>query len=1228
MKSLLHWCGNAQKFIGFQRFGAAKTLTWAIAWCALAAPAFAADDIVFLAGGRSHGPGEHEFNAGCLLLAKALNEQSGLGVKATVMQGWPKDDSVLDGIKALVIYADGTSVVSKGWDKVDALAKKGVGIMFMHYAVHPSPAEGEKYYRPWIGGAFEEGWSVNPHWVADLKTLPNHPVSRGVAPLVQAYDEFYYHMRFPADRSKVLDLVTAVPTRERMKHYINLWNEHGVAGLDQQQTLMWGIERADGGRGVGFTGGHYHRNWAIDGFRTLALNAIVWTAKIEVPKEGVTSLPLSEDDINTNLDKKGTNPKRLTVPQPGEFAAMPAAPIQVEREAKFPLVPASNSNPIPTLQNDKTPTTTPPTATAPTTAQAVLKPTLVPPEMFTASDDLEVTLWATSPLLFNPTNIDFDAQGRLYVAEGVNYRGKGVRRKEGDRIVVLEDTTGAGKADKSTVFVQEANLLSPLGVAVLGDQIVVSQPPDLLVFTDVNRNGVFDLAVDKREVLLTGFSGRQHDHSLHSVTAGPDGLWYFNHGNCGSQFTDKSGKTFRIGSDYMTKEVAGQKSDDGKVWIGGATVRMNPDGTNASILGHNYRNSYEQTINSFGDMYQSDNDDPPACRVGYILEGGNAGFSSADGKRTWGADKRPGQDTPTAHWRQEDPGTMPPGDVYGGGSPTGVAFYENGALPEKWRGLLLACEAGKNVVFGYIPKPDGAGFKLERFDFLTSNQERKWAGSDFLGGKATGEIKTMFRPSDVCVGPDGAIYVADWFDPGVGGHATRDDNFTGSIYRIAPKGFKSVIPKFDLTTTAGQIEALKSPAVNVRNVGFTRLLAQGAAAVPALAVMLKNENPYLAARAVWLLAQMGETGIAAIAPWLVSTDENQRLVAYRALRRADHQVLKMAAQMANDASAAVRREVAVTLRDVPPESSVNILVTIGRQFDGKDRTYLEAFGLGCSGKENQVYAALVKSMGGSAETWSDAFAWIAWRLHPAEAVADLKARALLSTLSHDQRKLMLTALAFTPSREAAGAVLELALAPNFPWQDLAKWWLLNRKNNDWKSYDIEGAMKTMGIYDPENIKLVAVEMAPEIKTAPALPSVAEIAALPADAKRGQIAVAICYTCHRIGANGLNFGPDLTTYGKQQTTEVVVQAIREPSASISHGFEGSEIKTKDGLTITGIVLSSGDPVLITCVGGFVQTVPQSRIQSITKMKRSLMLQPQQLGLTAQSIADIVAYLKAR
>ncbi|WP_265594490.1 PVC-type heme-binding CxxCH protein [Haloferula sp. BvORR071] len=1342
----------------------------------LLAYAQAADKIVFLAGGRSHGPGEHEFKAGSMLLAKALNE-SGLDIKAEVYDGWPANESVLDGAKALVIYADGTSVVGKGWDKVDKMAKAGTGLMFMHYAVHPTKEEGDKYYRPWIGGAFETDFSVNPHWVADLHTLPNHPVSRGVGSLVEAYDEFYYNIRFREDRSKVFDLVTATPDRERMKRYINLWNQYGVEGLGKQQTLMWGVERPDGGRGVGFSGGHYHRNWSVDGFRKMVLNAIVWTAKIEVPADGVKSKPLTEDELNANLDDKGQK-VRLKLVEAGEFKQLPTAPVQTEREAAFPQSgpkkfenaglrktaakgaapvkpvaesPAMNSKSarlhefkakiedakelylvasdngdiacdwadwiepkIYFKDGSSKDLTDLPWASAEagwgtsqvgknvdgkpltidkktyekgigTHAASVIvyklpenvrgftakvgvddggmirdgqmsaadvkfavyteKPpqegeegdTLVPEEMFSTPDsNLEVKVWATTPMLQNPTNIDFDAEGRLYVAEGVNYRSAKGTRPEGDRIVVLSDTDGNGQADTSEVFVQDKNLESPLGVSVLGNQVVVSQPPDLIVYTDVNGDRKYDPAVDKREVLLTGFNARQHDHSLHSVTAGPDGSWNFNNGNCGGIFTDKSGKTFRMGSSYYqsgggtwysdTQSIAGKPSDDGKVWVGGFSVRMNPDGTNARIVGHNYRNSYEQALTSFGDMFQSDNDDPPACRVAEVMEGGNAGFSSADGQRSWNADRRPGQDVPTAEWRQEDPGTMPSGDVYGGGSPTGVAFYENGALGDKWQGLLLACEAGKNVIYGYLPERDGAGFKLQRIDFLTSNKEKEFAGSDFQGGKPNNDLKTRFRPSDVTVGPDGALYVADWFDPRVGGHGTMDKAGTGTIYRIAPKGFKPVVPKIDLSTTEGQITALKSPAVNVRNSGFVKLKAQGEKAVPAVAALLKDANPYIAARAVWLLAQMGPAGEKAAAELLDSSDARVRLVACRAARAAGADVVKLADKMAGDASPMVRREIALSLRDVPADKALPSLVTIAGKFDGKDRAYLEAFGLGCSGKEAVVYEALRSKVTAAPDAWTDAFAWLAWRLHPAQAAADLKARALSPKVSPDQSKLALTALGFTGSAAAATGMIELANTNGYVHKDLANWWVNNRKGNLWKPYNVDGILKTMG-QDPANAKLVAVEMPAEPANAPKLPPAEEIAKLQGDAARGKTAVAACFMCHHIGDAGTDYGPDLTAFGKQQPAEVIIGAIVNPSADISHGYDGTEIKTKDGITIMGMVLSEGDPVIVKCMGGQMQTISKSRIASMKKMEKSLMYPPSLLGLTPQSVADIAAYLKS-
>lgn len=292
--------------------------------------------IVLIAGNRSHGSGEHEFRAGCMLLAKALNEQSGLNVEAVVVgRDWPKDKSVLDDADSIFIFADNVSGIAGEWEYLDSLAKKGVGLVFMHYAVHPNPQMGKKYYQPWIGGAMESKWSVNPHWVADMKVKKDHEVGNGVPETVTCLDEFYYNMRFIDDRDKVLNLVTATPTRENMYKYINLWNQHGVAGLNKEQALMWGYERPSGGRGVGFTGGHYHHSWALDGFRTVVLNALVWSAGMEVPEGGVKSKPLTEDDLNANLDRYGNKTKRLELPNPEDWKKLKPARIDEKREAAF-----------------------------------------------------------------------------------------------------------------------------------------------------------------------------------------------------------------------------------------------------------------------------------------------------------------------------------------------------------------------------------------------------------------------------------------------------------------------------------------------------------------------------------------------------------------------------------------------------------------------------------------------------------------------------------------------------------------------------------------------------------------------------------------------------------------------------------------------------------------------------------------------------------------------------
>jgi type 1 glutamine amidotransferase len=284
----------------------------AVALSLWAAPHLHAADkkIVFVAGTPSHGHGEHEYRAGCLLLQKCLATVPGVET-VVYSNGWPRDPHAFDGADAVVLSMDGgpgnAALADDHLQQLGALMEKGVGFACIHWAVEPTPQKGEKEYLAWMGGAYEPNWSVNPTWTADFKTLADHPITRGVKPF-EIHDEWYFHLRFVDGMKGVTPILEAVPPASTMDrpdgpHSGNPAVREAVKN-GELETMAWAYERPDGGRGFGFSGAHYHKNWGDENFRKVVLNGLLWIAKVDVPENGVDS-HISAEDLQQNLDAKG-----------------------------------------------------------------------------------------------------------------------------------------------------------------------------------------------------------------------------------------------------------------------------------------------------------------------------------------------------------------------------------------------------------------------------------------------------------------------------------------------------------------------------------------------------------------------------------------------------------------------------------------------------------------------------------------------------------------------------------------------------------------------------------------------------------------------------------------------------------------------------------------------------------------------------------------------------------
>jgi putative membrane-bound dehydrogenase-like protein len=598
-------------------------------------------------------------------------------------------------------------------------------------------------------------------------------------------------------------------------------------------------------------------------------------------------------------------------------------------------------------------------------------------------EGMEAVLFAAEPLITNPSAIDVDTHGRVWVAEIQWYRGA-AKDPPADKIKVLEDTDGDGRADKVTTFAE--GLFAPMSVCVAGDKVYVATSPDLWVYED--RNG--DLKADgPPKKLLTGFGGRNHDHGAHSLVLGPDHKWWMAHGDEGFDVKGTDGSRIQF------------------EW--GAVLRGELDGSRLETVAVNFRNIYEVCVSSFGESFLSDNDNDgnESVRICWIMDGGNYGWFGRPPFARQELDARVPAGVPYReawHFRGYQPGFVPGTLVTGFGSPCGICYYEGDAFGAALKNMPLHCDAGPREVRKYPHTPKGYG--------MTATSEIIMAT----------EGDPYFRPDDICAGPSGELYVSDWYDGGVGGHAYNDPD-RGRIFVMRPKG--QALARADKPGPYATIDdaaiALRSPNLATQFLARERLLAEGQTSVPALTDMLTDAEPNVRARALWLLDRIGGDARRLVVRHLRHTDEQLRALAVRILRRHGDDYEEPIVALVDDASPSVRREVAFLIPQLPDGMAQRAWLRLAKRFDGADRYELESLNIAATGRKPALF-----------ELWNQGGDLRPEQLALAQLLApEATTRMIVESLSaadrkEDQRRVLFEQLALNPSLAAGEAVLRMA----------------------------------------------------------------------------------------------------------------------------------------------------------------------------------------------------------
>ncbi len=850
-----------------------------------------------------------------------------------------------------------------------------------------------------------------------------------------------------------------------------------------------------------------------------------------------------------------------------------------------------------------------------------------------------VELVAREPLIRNPCTMAFDARGRLFVGQGPQYRNP-KPDTPGDTVVMLIDTDGDGIFDKTKTFARGLNCIQ--GLAWHGRDLYIANSPDLTIVRDLDG----DDEADEYVLLYTDLGNIEH--ALHGLNFAPDGKLYLSKGN--SKGLNQPGrvapKPFRElfglpdvpGAPDLppprtfTKEnyratYQDPKDDWGRM---GGILRANPDGTALEIVSRGFRNPWDIAFDDGFNWLGTDNDQSDGDRIFMPFYGADFGWA-----HQW-----------SPHWTGQ--GHLPTVPISGPvftGSGTGIVFADTPGWPAAQRGVWFINDFLHRTTYLYRPHWDGA---------LLQPAGGKWEPLLRAG-------TALFNPVDIEHAPDGSLLITSWGKSLGAEFKDGQQTNEGRLFRIKPAAFTASVPALPSTTSASSqlAVALGSPIPAIRIAAADELLRRGAPARRDLVALLAQEK-LPTAQETWALWTLGRFALddSTLDLWFASTGaarspnariQSLRIVAHRLResKRTDA-LAPFVAGALRDSEPRVRFAALQAIAQAPRPALLDAVLAAAAAETDRVSFYSAWHALPLLTSPENLRALLRDSRGGVRRA---AFLALAdrgaldeplARVHLADADRDTAALAGLWLARRDGNPLLDIS---PPPGDFVGSVrvkivpgLKPAVVrfttdgtePKFAKGDEgAK--LTFTDTTTLKAALFVSGQKVGNTFTGLYRKLTPLPPPPTITlTPPAAPvTLAQVtAALPrADVTRGRAVFhgAGCVACHRVGAEGGSFGPELTGLGARGNVERVIRSVLEPSAEIVEGFGLHTYMLRDGKTYAGRILEEGQSnFVIIQPDGQTVTITRTDIEKHESAPLSAM-PPYDRVMSATDVAALVAWL---